>query len=144
MQATFGSSIAHQQYGNQGMLAVNPYDRGMQGVPYGNIQSMKDQYDHMGSYRGQQFIRASPRFAQINRTVGEFISLQSRLNPDQSNMLYQKPKETLSPEQQLKILKENYMQANQPPQNMIGQRDANSIQDPYETINETQTNSDDW
>ena len=83
MQATFGSGGAAQQYGNQGLLAVNPYDKGMHGMPYGTIQSMKDQYDHMGSYRGQQqFARASPRFAQINRTVGEFISLQSRLNQD--------------------------------------------------------------
>ena len=81
MQATFGSGSKHQQYGNQGMLAVNPYNKDMSGIPYGTIQSNQGQYDHMGSYRGQ-FARASPRFAQINRTVGEFISLQSRLNQD--------------------------------------------------------------
>ena len=44
-------------------MAVNPYDKTMQGIPYGTIQQSKmgDKYDHMGSYRGQ-FGRASPRF----------------------------------------------------------------------------------
>ena len=53
----------------------------------------------------------------------------------------------MSPEQQLKMLKDQYMQAQQQQaQNYIGQRDASSIADPFETINETQTNSitDDW
>ena len=55
-------------------------------MPYGAMQSMKDQYDHMGSYRGQ-FARASPRFQAVQRTVGEFISLQTRLNQDQTSMM---------------------------------------------------------
>ena len=84
MQATFGSQH-QQQYGNQGLLAVNPYDKGLQGMPYGTMQSMKDQYDHVGSYRGQ-FARAGERFTQINRTVGDFMSLQSRLNQDQARI----------------------------------------------------------
>lgn len=63
------------------MLAVNPYDKSTLGMPYGQMQQMKDGYDHMGTYRGQMG-RASPRFTQINRTVGDFISLQSRLNQD--------------------------------------------------------------
>ena len=33
-------------------MAVNPYDKTMQGVPYGTIQSVTDNYDHSGSYRG--------------------------------------------------------------------------------------------
>ena len=58
------------------MMAVNPYDKsGMGNIPYGTIQAMKDQYDHMGSYRGSMTRGTSPRFTQINRTVGEFISL---------------------------------------------------------------------
>ena len=54
-------------------------------MPYGTMQSMKDQYDHLGSYRGQ-FARAGERFTQINRTVGDFMSLQSRLNQDQARI----------------------------------------------------------
>ena len=72
---------ANNQYGNQGMMAVNPYDKAMQNTPYGTLQSYKDQYDHMGSYRGQ-YGTVSPRYQKINRTVGEFISLQERINQD--------------------------------------------------------------
>ena len=54
-------------------------------MPYGTMQSMKDQYDHVGSYRGQ-FARAGERFTQINRTVGDFMSLQSRINQDQARI----------------------------------------------------------
>lgn len=44
MQAMFSTASPHhhQQYGNQGMLAVNPYDKSMHSVPYGAMQSMKD------------------------------------------------------------------------------------------------------
>ena len=62
-------------------MAVNPYDKAMQNTPYGTLQSYKDQYDHMGSYRGQ-YGTVSPRYQKINRTVGEFISLQERINQD--------------------------------------------------------------
>ena len=71
MHTTFGSKHHMKQYGNQGLLAVDPKAMAM---PYGSISQMKDQYDHMGSYRGQ-YARADPRFSKVNRTVGEFISL---------------------------------------------------------------------
>ena len=70
-------------------MAVNPYDKAMLDIPYGTIQSMGDKYEHVttfgagGGGRGGQIGRASPRFTQINRpVVGEFISLQTRINQD--------------------------------------------------------------
>ena len=61
---------------------MNPYEKAMQGTQYGGtIQTLKEQYDHLGSYRGQ-YSKVSPRFTQINRTVGEFMSLQQRINQD--------------------------------------------------------------
>ena len=33
-------------------MHVNPYEKAMQGTKYGTIQTLRDNYDHLHSYRG--------------------------------------------------------------------------------------------